>query len=133
RNMNCTPGCSWTRTFKNRLTTTGNWTITADTATSFTVIATPASFTLAPGAEQTVTFTAMPVDEITTPAFGYVTLSEGGGQSPAQHLTVAVKGVGGPAYSVGGDVNGLDSTGLSLKLNGGSDLNIDSDGPFTFV
>ena len=133
RNMDCTPGCTWTRTFKNRLATTGNWTISADTGASFTVTASPANFSLAPDAEQTVTFTAMPIDAITTPAFGYVTLSEDGDQSPAQHLTVAIKGVGGPTYQVGGEVSGLHSTGLSLQLNGGSDINIDNDGPFEFL
>lgn len=37
-----------------------------------------------------------------------------------------------PTYSVGGDVDGLVGSGLALSLNGGANLAIAGDGPFTF-
>lgn len=37
-----------------------------------------------------------------------------------------------PTYTVGGSVSGLAGPGLVLKLNGGGDLPINDDGPFTF-
>ncbi len=36
-------------------------------------------------------------------------------------------------FSVGGDVVGIEGTGLILQLNGGDDLPIAADGPFTFA
>ena len=37
-----------------------------------------------------------------------------------------------PAHTVGGEVEGLEGPGLVLQLNGGDDLAVASDGPFTF-
>jgi len=39
---------------------------------------------------------------------------------------------GPPRYAVGGEVTGLQGTGLVLQLNGGDDLSIDADGRFAF-
>src|SRR5690606_12398492 len=85
RNLNCTPNCSWTRTFKNQLDVQGTWEIDAETGGAFAVSASPSSFTLAPGATQSVTFTATPNGSLTSITFGYVTLTENAGQAPEQH------------------------------------------------
>jgi len=92
RNMACSTTCTWTRTFKNRLSTQGTWNITASTPAGFTVAASPSTFTLAPGATQTVTFTATSNGSLSAITFGNVVLKEGNGQAPDQHLTVAIKG-----------------------------------------
>jgi subtilisin family serine protease len=94
RNLGCSPDCTWTRTVKNQLDVQGTWNVTSDTGATFTVTASPASFTLAPGATQEITFTAAPVGAVTAIAFGNVMLSEAGGLAPTQHITVAVKGEG---------------------------------------
>ncbi len=93
RNVSCPDtGCTWTRTVKNRLATSGTWNVTSATAASFAMTATPASFTLAPGATQVITFKATPsAPPITAMAFGNVNLKEASGQSPDQHISVAVK------------------------------------------
>jgi subtilisin family serine protease len=93
RDMACSisSGCSWTRTVRNRLGTAGTWNVTATSASTFAVTAVPATFTLAPGATQTITFTATPNASIPVVAFGMVSLTEASGQSPAQHITMAIR------------------------------------------
>jgi subtilisin family serine protease len=92
RDMECaSTGCSWTRTVRNRLATAGTWNVTTTSASTFAVSASPATFTLAPGATQTVTFTATRNTSIPVPAYGMVVLTEASGQSPAQHVTVAIR------------------------------------------
>jgi len=92
RNTACdTTGCSWTRVVRNRLSTSGSWTVTSATDASFTVIATPNTFTLAPGATQSIVFTATPNGSSSSIAFGNVNFHEGAAHSPDQHITVAVK------------------------------------------
>jgi hypothetical protein len=92
RDMECaSTGCSWTRTVRNRLATAGTWNITTTSASTFAVSALPAAFTLAPGATQIVTFTATRNTSIPVPAYGMVVLTEASGQSPAQHITVAIR------------------------------------------
>lgn len=39
----------------------------------------------------------------------------------------------GPVFTVGGTVSGLVGTGLVLQNNGGDDLALSADGPFTFA
>lgn len=90
RDVHCAGTCTWTRKFKNRLHASGSWTVTTTAPAGFTLTASPATFTLAQDAEQTVTFTA--TGSSTDIVFGSVTLHEGTDQSPDQHLTVAVKG-----------------------------------------
>ncbi|MEO7323759.1 MAG: S8 family serine peptidase [Dokdonella sp.] len=89
RNMHCGASCTWTRTFKNRLSTTGNWTVTSTAPAGYTLSAVPATFTVAAGATQQVTFTA--TGSSTPIAFGQFLLHEGASLSPDQHLTVALK------------------------------------------
>jgi subtilisin family serine protease len=95
RNSSCSTSCTWTRTVKNRLGTSGSWSATA-AATAFGLTVSPASFTLAPGATQVLTVVATPTGNLTAEAFGAVNLHETSGQSPDQHLTAAIK-TGGAA------------------------------------
>ncbi|HEY0179222.1 MAG TPA: S8 family serine peptidase [Dokdonella sp.] len=100
RNVSCSPNCTWTRTVKSQLTTSGSWSTTfTPTIGDASVSVSPASFTLAPGATQTLTITATPGSDASAIAFGNLVLTEANGQSPDQHITVAVKGVGGPPPS----------------------------------
>lgn len=94
RNLGCTPDCSWTRTVTNELSTQGTWDITSETGGAFAIVATPSNFTLAAGATQEITFTATANGTLTDIAFGNVILTENAGQSPAQHITVALRGEG---------------------------------------
>jgi subtilisin family serine protease len=92
RDVACGTTCSWTRTVRNRLTTTGTWNVTFANPTGYTLSASPSNFTLAPGATQTITITATPpAGTQASIAFGNVLLTEAANQSPQQHLTVAVK------------------------------------------
>lgn len=132
RNMACNGTCTWTRKFKNRLSASGTWTITSATDSSFSVSASPASFTLAPGAEQTVTFTGTITTTSTTPKFGYIKLKEGSSASPDQVITIAVKGVAGGAPLISVTPASLSSTQapnstqtktLAVANTGGGTLN----------
>ena len=93
RNMACNPNCSWSRTVKNQLGVSGSWTVSAATDASFGVTAMPASFTLAPGATQVITFTAAPTTTLSAIAFGQVKLAEASGLSPDEFVTVAINGL----------------------------------------
>jgi len=94
RDTACPPdGCSWTRTVRNRLGTSASWSASYRSRYGqATVEVSPASFTLAPGATQTLTITARPspADEASL-AFGELVLAEAAGAAPEQHLSVAVK------------------------------------------
>jgi subtilisin family serine protease len=106
RNANCQTSCTWTRTVKNQLSTSGSWNATA-TGTGFGLTVSPATFTLAPGATQELTITATPTGTLSNVAFGQVNLVEASGQSPDQHITAAVKGAGGG----GGTAVGVECAG----------------------
>jgi subtilisin family serine protease len=102
RSVTCSPGCSWTRIVTNRLGLTGTWTASfqvADGSFASTSIS-PATFTLAPGASQVLTVTVTqpsggpPLAEYiagSVQSHGYVLLTEAGGLSPQQHLTVSAQ------------------------------------------
>ncbi|MGA8277844.1 MAG: S8 family serine peptidase [Rhodanobacteraceae bacterium] len=148
RNVDCQGSCSWTRTVKNRLATQGSWNASFDTISGgITGSIAPASFTLAPGATQTLTITAEPPSSGTSGiSFGDVVLSEANGQSPDQHLTVAIDAPlvdevfqdgfdGAPPPPSGVCTNGVctlqidglpDSGGNFNSLGGGTS-------PFTFL
>jgi subtilisin family serine protease len=108
RDMECAAGgCSWTRTVRNRLATSGTWNIATTSAPSFAVTAVPASFTLAPGATQALTFTASRNAIVPAVAFGMVVLTEAGGLAPAQHITVAIRQPPPPNVACSNDVCNL--------------------------
>jgi subtilisin family serine protease len=117
RNVRCGASCTWTRTFKNQLTTTGNWTVTTTAPAGYTLSANPATFSVAAGATQAVTFTATGSSD--TIAFGQVLLHEDANQSPDQHLTVAVK-EGDPEIAVN-----PTSVSASLAPNATTTANLD--------
>lgn len=100
RNLGCTPNCTWTRTVKNQLDSAGTWNVTFDApatvGSGFVMSATPAHFTLAPGATQDITFTATPNGTVTAIAFGNAIFTEAAAKSPDQHFTIAIKGTGTP-------------------------------------
>lgn len=109
RDVACGSSCSWTRTFKNRLNATGTWTIAITSPAGYTVTASQASFTLAPGYTKSITFTATAVGAPTTTlSYGDIVLSEGAARSPDQRLTLAIKGetpAPEPGFCEGGACN----------------------------
>jgi len=109
RNVACTPSCTFTRTVRSTLATASNWAVTFETAADITAVVTPASFTLAPGATQTLQITVS-VDASgrslmapSMPGFGAIVLTEAGGLSPPEHLSVAVRGVRDHLFTDGFD------------------------------
>ena len=107
RNSQCGASCSFTRTVRNRLNKKGTWTVGVTNPAGYTITASPSTFTLNAGWEQSVTFTAT----ATTPgtptqvfSFGSVALTETTAQSPVQHLTLALRGGSEPAPGIGGGV-----------------------------
>lgn len=132
RDMDCDPTCSWTRTVRNRTDVSTSWEITSVTDAGFTIAATPASFTVAPGATQVISFTATPAATMTSINFGTVTLSQASGGIngvtplfPDQHITVAVKSPDAPpapGVCNGGacnlQVDGLPASGGSFNTLG---------------
>jgi len=101
RNLTCTPSCTFTRTFRSTQASPVSYTITSENPTGFDVQASPASFSLGAGGTQTVTFTLTPQlgETGTAIRFGTVLVSpnlpgRGAVTLPAQHLTVAARGVG---------------------------------------
>ncbi len=119
RNTACNGGCSWTRTVTSTLSTSASWTASVVQPTGFTVTVSPSNFTLAPGADQTVTITATPNggEPGADIRFGYIDFASS--SSPTLHFTVAVKGVGGV---VGGDADLMLSLAAlpSSVANGGA-------------
>ncbi len=94
RNMSCGEHCQWTRTVRNRLARAGTWTVDYDVPAGYTLSVEPASFTLEPGASQTLTISATVLD-VTLPAqksFGQLRLHESAGDVPDQQLPIAVRG-----------------------------------------
>lgn len=109
RNTSCNGSCSWTRTVSSTLSTSANWTASVVQPTGFTVTVSPSTFTLAPGADQTITITATPNAGEPGTDFRYGYIDFASSSSPTLHFTVAVKGAGG-----GG---GGGSADLMLDLN----------------
>jgi subtilisin family serine protease len=98
RNMACDPNCTFTRTVKSTLSATSTWNVSFDTTSGIAAVVTPATFTLAAGATQVLNITVTPgaygppLAAPNAPGFGYVVLTEAAAQSPAEHITVAVRG-----------------------------------------
>lgn len=120
RDMNCDPTCSWTRTVRNRSTGSTSWEVTSATDPSFAIVASPATFSLAPGATQAITFTVTPNATMSTIKFGTVTLAQPAAgingiapMLPAQHISVSVKSPAPPP------VPGVCDGGVcDLKIDG---------------
>ncbi len=76
------------------------------------------------------------VTVLTQPPDQVCTVSNGGGTIGTSNVTnVAVTCVSStvPRYSVGGNVSGLNGSGLVLRNNGGDDRAISASGPFNFA
>jgi subtilisin family serine protease len=136
RDMDCTSGCSWTRTVTNRLSAQGSWNVSFQGISGgFGVTTSPSSFTLAPGATQTLTFTADEPAAQGVISYGNVVLTETNGQSPDQHIRVAVK-AGVPAAEIdvtptsltaSQDADQSTSQTLTIDNTGGAALTFDID------
>ncbi len=116
RNTACTPSCTFTRTVRNTLPGASSWTAAAaNLGPGFTVSVSPTSFSFTgagipaadsifangfdtPVAPETrvITITATPTSNMTAIGFGEVTFTEATARSPDLHVTVAVRGNGGP-------------------------------------
>lgn len=90
----CVVTCTWTRTFRSTLAVSATWTANVSGTTGLGLTVTPSSFTIQPGATQTVTISAdvsaLPLDEY---VFGHVTFTSGGNRASAATLPVAVQPV----------------------------------------
>lgn len=96
RDLDCLQSCTFTRTVRNRLGTSGTWNATFQVADTSGISASvsPASFTLAPDQEQEVTITVAPPagPAMTEIGFGHVFFTEAASQAAVQHFTVAILG-----------------------------------------
>jgi subtilisin family serine protease len=95
----CAPLCSWTRTFSSTLPMTATWTLTSANSSRLSLSASPETFTIPPGGQQTVTITAhFACTQQSGWNFADLILTEGSGTSPALHLPTAVAGLCDPVY-----------------------------------
>jgi len=98
RNMNCVPSCVFTRTVRNTKTVPTSWTAHGATITpglGFIVNVLPTSFNFTGNLTETqvLTITAFPSTTVPQPVlFGEVRLTETGGLSPQERISVAIKG-----------------------------------------
>ncbi|MCB0138449.1 MAG: S8 family serine peptidase, partial [Caldilineaceae bacterium] len=68
----CVSRCSWTRVVQSSWAQPVNWLVAASSAPSLTLSVEPTTFTLEPGASQTLTFTAAVAQAVDTWAFGEI-------------------------------------------------------------
>lgn len=104
RNLSCSVSCSWTRTVRSTLAASADWNVTVAAPTGFALSVSPASFTVAAGATQTLTITAtvLPGETGTTTRFGAITLAPVvPADSPDLHITTATKRAADPIFSNG--------------------------------
>ncbi|MCB8943846.1 MAG: S8 family serine peptidase [Ardenticatenaceae bacterium] len=91
-NGSCVQSCQWTRQLRSSLNVTATWTAVATTTYPLSLTITPASFTLAPQAQQTITITAavnnLPLNSW---AFGEIQFTEMTAQAAPAHFPVAVQ------------------------------------------
>jgi len=89
-NANCYQECSWTRTAKSALDVSETWMATVVAPDGVEIMVEPSSFTLAAGATQTFTVTAMVTEAAPEDwVFGSVTFSADGGAAPDAYLPLA--------------------------------------------
>lgn len=101
RAVDCSPECHWTRTVTSVLDEPAQWLVTPEAPPGFAVDVVPDSFTLQPGASQTLTIHAWPLpgEAGTQLRFGALNL-ETTEPLPTQHLTIAVRGTDRPIIQV---------------------------------
>jgi subtilisin family serine protease len=116
-NAGCEGTCSWTRTVTSSIASTATWRVTTLKPSGMGLTVTPASFTLAPGASQTLTITA-DVSKIGVGQWleGEIRLSAGN-VAPAAHLPVAVfVGKAGAVKIVTNSTVGSQTVQVSSKV-----------------
>jgi hypothetical protein len=122
RNVACAPHCQWTRTVRNTKTTPSSWTATGvPSVPGFNITVEPSTFAFGGGLTETqqLTITARPTTALTSAVtFGEVRLTEASGQSPEQHMTVAIKGEPFVVGAVSRKVHGTTSYDIPLPLLG---------------
>lgn len=126
RDLSCSPNCSWTRTVTSTLASSAEWTATFEHPEGVQVSVSPAQFTLAAGATQTLTFTATPTlgEPGTAIRFGRALFNTTTpNQSPQLDFTVAVRG----AYS-----ELPSSADLQLAMSGSPDP-VENGGQLTYT
>ncbi len=89
----CTLSCSWTRTVRSTLSATSNWTASVSLPVGMTATVVPSTFTLGPGASQTVQITLNGPPNPLGWAFGSLTFSENAAQAPPARLPIATRWV----------------------------------------
>jgi subtilisin family serine protease len=89
----CTLSCSWTRTVRSTLSTTSHWTASVSLPPGLTASVVPSSFTLGPGAAQTVQITFNGPPNPLGWVFGSLTFSETAALAPPARLPVATRWV----------------------------------------
>ncbi|MEZ4659574.1 MAG: trypsin-like serine protease [Caldilineaceae bacterium] len=87
----CVSRCSWTRVIQSSWPQPVDWRVAASSAPSLTLTIQPAVFTLAPGASQTLTFTADVVQALDTWAFGEIDFTAAISDVAPAHFPVAVR------------------------------------------
>ncbi len=87
----CVGTCSWTRTVRNPLAVSVDWTASAVNPAGATITVSPASFTIPAGGTQVLTIdTAVTSGSSAAWIFGQVNLTATGGEAPDAHLPIAV-------------------------------------------
>jgi hypothetical protein len=92
-NAVCTLDCSWTRVVRSTLSTTSHWTATVSPPPGTTATVTPSSFTLGPGATQSIQIALSGPGDQFGWSFGALTLTETGAQAPLARLPIATRWV----------------------------------------
>lgn len=148
RDLDCSPQCSFTRTVRNTLGSSTNWSVSVDgLAGGFTADVQPATFAFTGDTSetQTLTFTfSANGDQTAAINFGEVMFVEAAAQSPDLHYTVALRGAEAlpPAAEIGPDSfsflleeNGSNFSTLTIANTGEADLtyNIDQAQPASVV
>ena len=119
----CSPDSTFTRTVRSTLATSSTWNVSFETPSNIGAVVTPASFTLAAGASQVLTIVVTPgpygppLGAPNAPGSGYIVLTEAAAQSPAQHITVAVRGPRDGIFQDGFETGFVPSTTVDVAFD----------------
>jgi subtilisin family serine protease len=118
----CVLSCGWTRRMRSTRTVPTQWTVTVENPAGVALTVQPSSFTLAPGATQTLQITAAGSTSTEGMKTGRVILTEAGAQAPVLHLPLVTWWA--PHYGVTVQNGGLGS-GRVTSAPGGIDCGAD--------
>ena len=85
----CVLSCGWTRTVRSTKGVSTQWSVSVEAPAGIGLTVQPASFTLAPGATQTLQITATGSTSVSGWKYGRVILTETGAQAPPARLPLA--------------------------------------------